>query len=86
MVDVTGRFTLVIKQFGDAVGGAARLFCDAAYYLLPNFDIVNLRNRIMDFPPLGGADTLAMLGYAGTEIGLVLSLACLIYLGRDLQG
>ncbi len=86
MVDVAGRFTLIIKQFGDTVGGSARWFCDVVYYLLPNFDIVNLRNRIIDFPPLSWPDTLAMLGYAGTEIGIVLSLACLIYLGRDMQG
>ena len=86
MVDVSGRFTMVIKQFGEQAGGAARAFCDVAYYVLPNFDILNLRNRIIDFPPLGLAESVSMLAYACTEMGLVLSLACLLLLRRDLQG
>lgn len=84
-VDVVSRFSSVIKSFGESVGGGIEALTDTAYYLLPNLEIVNLRNQIISSTAPAGRDMLAMLTYASTEISLILAVTCLVYLRKDLH-
>lgn len=84
-VDVAGRFSFIIKQFGESIGGVTERLTDTAYYLLPNLEIINLRNRIVDMPPLGLSGMAELSAYALTEIGLLLCIAGLLFLHKDLQ-
>jgi len=83
---LAGRFSLVIKQFGESVGGITEHLTDAAYYLLPNFQVINLRNRIVDFPALPPGEFARILSYGITEVALLLCVACLFFMRKDLHG
>lgn len=84
-VDVAGRFSFVIKQFGESIGGATEWFTDAAYYLLPNLEAINLRNRVLDASPSVLSDAWFMGAYALNEIALILAIACVLFSYKDLQ-
>lgn len=84
---VCGRFSFVIKEFGESIGGFVERLTDLAYYLLPNFQAINLREHVTDaaFQPTWGA-FFGTLAYGVTETCLILATACLIYLRKDLIG
>lgn len=84
-VDIAGRFSFVIKKFGEAVGGAVEWFTDAAYYLLPNLQAMDLRSYVIDFPAVSAVELAQMFAYGITEIALVLMAACLLFMNKDLQ-
>jgi len=84
-VDIAGRFSFVIKQFGETVGGMVEWFTDTAYYLLPNLQAIGLRNHVIDFPAVSAIELSQMLAYGITEIALILMAACLLFMDRDLQ-
>lgn len=82
---VAGRFSFVIKQFGESIGGVTRHFTDAAYYLLPNFQVINLRDRVLDGAALPAGAFGQLVLYGLTETALLLALACLMFLRKDLH-
>jgi len=84
-VNVAGRFSFIIKQFGESIGGTAEWLTDIAYYLLPNLEAINLRNRVVDMQPLGLSGMAELSAYAMTEIGLLLCIASILFLRKDLQ-
>jgi len=84
-VDLAGRFTLVIKQFGESVGGPLEWFTDAVYYVLPNFELINLRTDMFNPHAISWDVMLSLTAYGLTEIGMIVSLACLLFMRRDIQ-
>ncbi|MDX8396421.1 MAG: hypothetical protein R8K22_08415 [Mariprofundaceae bacterium] len=83
--DIAGRFSFIIKQFGETIGGLIESFTDMAYYLLPNLQTINLRNQVIDYPAINASELIQLLLYGFTEIGLILAVACLLFMKKDLQ-
>lgn len=82
---VAGRFSFIIKAFGETIGGLARYFTDAAYYLLPNFQAINLRDRVLDGASVPVGEFGLVVLYGLTETALLFTVACLLFLRKDLH-
>ncbi|MDX8394653.1 MAG: hypothetical protein R8K21_08760 [Mariprofundales bacterium] len=83
-INIAARFTFVIYEFGQEIGGVFANITDIIYALLPNFQVLNLRNNIMhDMLPLH--EMLLITSYTITEVALLLALSCFFFLKKDLQ-
>ncbi len=81
---LAGHFSPIIKEFGESVGGFMEPLTAAVYDFLPNFQILDLSERILDLPPLPALDFAQVLIYGATETALLVTLSCLLFLFRDL--
>lgn len=85
-IDVVGRFTSVIRQFGEQsdswlVQGLTQI----AYYILPNLEAVNLRDQAGYIPAYEAARLTSVLTYGVIEAAVLVCLAALIFHQRDLS-
>ncbi|MDX8392347.1 MAG: hypothetical protein R8K53_07260 [Mariprofundaceae bacterium] len=84
--DIAGRFTTTIHQFSAQVDQPLlRGLGEAAYYLLPNLEAVNLRNGAGDITSFGSERMLSVLMYGWLEIALLLALSAWIFNRRNLS-
>ncbi|MDX8408690.1 MAG: ABC transporter permease subunit [Mariprofundales bacterium] len=84
-MDVSGRFTNIIHHLGAQSDiPAMRMVTQAIYYLLPNFETINLRNGAGYITAYTGQQTLLALSYGVSEIGLLMLIAIWIFQRRNL--
>jgi len=85
-VDIAGRFTSVIHQLGKhASSDILRFLSDVMYYVLPNLEMINLRNGagyIVSFP---WHEIAAISAYGIIEILFMLAISCWIFSRRNLS-
>ncbi len=84
-VDVAGRFTTVIYQFGQqATSDTLRWLTKIMYYTLPNLEAVNLRNSAGYIQSYDLAQLTHVFLYSMVEIGFLLALASFVFEKRNL--
>jgi len=85
-IDITGRFTSVIQQFGEqAASPVLHALTETMFYILPNLEAVNLRNSagyIESFPLTQFSNVLL---YGASEIAFLLFIGMIIFERRNLS-
>lgn len=85
-VDVVGRFTSVLSQFGEQSDSTALyLLTQITYYILPNLEAVNLRAQAGYIATYGADRIAAVAAYGVMEMSVLVLLATLIFQRRDLS-
>jgi ABC-type transport system involved in multi-copper enzyme maturation permease subunit len=85
-VDISGRFTTVIYQFGQQSDASSlRILTEIMYYTLPNLETVNLRNSAGYISSYGTEMLVHVFTYGFIEISFLLILAAYIFEKRNLS-
>ncbi len=84
-VDIAGRFTFVIRQLGEQSDNPSiHAFTQAAYYLLPNLEAINLRDQAGYIAQVPWEDMARMMLYSSSEIAWILLLTSLIFTRKNI--
>ncbi len=84
-VDLAGRFTTVIHNLGaQSESVVLRRLTEVAYYALPNLERVNLRNGAGYVAGFDGQQVAVVVGYAASEITLLVLIAAWLFQRRNL--
>jgi len=85
-VDIAGRFTTVIYQFGQQSDASSlRILTEIMYYALPNLEAVNLRNSAGYISSYASDLLVHVFTYGFIEIAFLLILAAYIFEKRNLS-
>ncbi|MDQ6951631.1 MAG: hypothetical protein Q9M26_08210 [Mariprofundales bacterium] len=85
-IDICGRFTNIIYHLGAQSDiPAIRIVSQVIYYLLPNFETINLRNGAGYIATYTAHKILLTLSYGISEIGLLILIAAWIFQRRNLS-
>jgi len=85
-VDIAGRFTTVIYQFGQQSDSfSLRTLTEIMYYLLPNLEAVNLRNSAGYIASYTWELLAHVFAYGLIEIAFLLALSSYIFEKRNLS-
>jgi len=85
-IDITGRFTSVIQQFGaQSTSEWLGVFTEVMFYILPNFEAVNLRNSAGYIESFSAIHISNMLIYGLSEIIFLLLISIFIFERRNLS-
>ncbi|MDQ6969995.1 MAG: hypothetical protein Q9M16_05775 [Mariprofundus sp.] len=85
-VDITGRFTSVIQQFGEQASSTAlRGLTETMFYILPNLEAVNLRNGAGYIESFPAAQFANVIMYGASEIAFLLFIGMIIFERRNLS-
>ena len=84
--DVTGRFTSVIRQFGEQSDtNLLQWVTEAMFYALPNFEAINLRNGAGYIESYTLHHFLTVLSYATIEVVFLLTICAWIFSRKNLS-
>jgi len=84
-VDLAGRFTTVIHHLGaQSDNPVLRYLTEAMYYALPNLEKINLRNGAGYMDSFLWLQIASTIGYALSEISLLMLIAMWIFQRRNL--
>ncbi|MBL4775997.1 MAG: hypothetical protein JKY87_08115 [Mariprofundus sp.] len=85
-INITGRFTSTIQQFGaQSESGLLQTLTEAIFYILPNFEAVNLRNSAGYIESFSALHVANMISYGLSEIVLLLLISIFIFERRNLS-
>ncbi|MDQ6998603.1 MAG: ABC transporter permease subunit [Mariprofundus sp.] len=85
-IDVAGRFTFTIQQFGQQSDSPSlHWITEVIYYLLPNLEAVNLRNSAGYIETYNQETMMNVFLYSFGEIGFLLIICMLVFERRDLH-
>lgn len=83
--DITGRFTSVIRQFGEQADSTLlHWITEAMFYILPNLEAVNLRNGAGYIESYSLETLINVSAYSLSEIGFLLLVCMLIFQRKNL--
>ena len=84
-VDIAGRFTTVIYQFGQQSDSSSlRVLTEVMYYALPNLESVNLRNSAGYIQSYTSEQLMHVFTYGFVEIAFLLALIAYVFERRNL--
>jgi ABC-type transport system involved in multi-copper enzyme maturation permease subunit len=85
-IDVAGRFTFTIQQFGQQADSRyLHWITEAMYYLLPNLEAVNLRSSAGYIEVYSHETLIGIFAYSFGEIAFLLLVCILIFERRNLS-
>ncbi len=85
-VDITGRFTSVIQQFGEqSASPVLHTLTETMFYILPNLEAVNLRNGAGYIESFSASQFSSVLLYGASEITFLLFIGIIIFERRNLS-
>ncbi len=84
-LDVAGRYSFTILQFSHQHEGLNAFLLYLMYLILPNFDAVNIRQRLDASLTIPMSDILHVLTYGLIEAGFLLLLGCVFFAYKDLR-
>lgn len=73
----------VIPLLRPTLGEAAETIVGVLWIIVPNFEQLNLADAVVHFVPVSSQYILAAIGYALTEVTVLLTLAAVIFRRRD---
>lgn len=84
--DVTGRFTSVIRQFGEQSDSPLlHWITEAMFYILPNLEAVNLRNGAGYIENYSTSHFFTVISYASIETTFLISLCAWVFSRKNLS-
>ena len=84
-VDITGRFTSTIKEFGNqAESELLHWITEGMFYALPNLEAINLKNGAGYINSYSFDTITGMLAYSFCEIGVLLLLCIFVFERKNL--
>lgn len=81
---LAGRHADVIRNMRDVLPGAPGGLVSFLYFLVPNFQLLDLKNRVVYGDPVSGGTLLWLTAYTAAYAGVSLGLALLAFRRREL--
>jgi ABC-type transport system involved in multi-copper enzyme maturation permease subunit len=80
---VAGRFADVLQHFKEVAPGAPTWLVQGIYYAIPNFHLLDLKDRVVYGDPVGAGTLGALTAYAAVYLAVVLGIALSAFRRRE---